>query len=384
MNGTTAGIAAGPIAGTTSGIAAVPIAGTTAGIATGPIFWTTADMTVKGDLRGIDMELKLIDVSMYQGDIDWTKVKANVDGAIIRCGYGSDYVGQDDPKFKKNADGCVANQIPFGVYLYSYAKNVTSAKSEAAHVLRLVEPYRDRLSFPIYLDLEQAGTASGAVERAIQFGNLVEAAGYWCGIYANQYWWKSYLKNGLDRFTKWVAKYSNEKPSGISGTYDIWQYSSTGSVPGINGNVDLNLCYKNFPQIIRGTSGKEEEDGKADKDREEEEGRNVEEGGQEKENEQEKEVGQAPEIHSPIYKVGDLYKTQVELKVRTGPGTGYPEKTYAQLTENAKKNDPDKNGTLRQGTEVTCLEVRENGGDIWIRIPSGWIAAYYRGSVYVK
>lgn len=353
MNGTTAGIAAGPIAGTTSGIAAVPIAGTTAGIATGPIFWTTADMTVKGDLRGIDMELKLIDVSMYQGDIDWTKVKSNVDGVIIRCGYGSDYVGQDDPKFKKNADGCVANQIPFGVYLYSYAKNVTSAKSEAAHVLRLVEPYRDRLSFPIYLDLEQAGTASGAVERAIQFGNLVEAAGYWCGIYANQYWWKSYLKNGLDRFTKWVAKYSDEKPSGISGTYDIWQYSSTGSVPGINGNVDLNLCYKNFPQIIREISGKEEEE-------------------------------QAPEIHSPIYKVGDLYKTQVELKVRTGPGTGYPEKTYTQLTVNAKKNDPDKNGTLRQGTEVTCLEVRENGGDIWIRIPSGWIAAYYRGSIYVK
>ena len=103
----------------------------------------------------------------------------------------------------------------------------------------------------MYYDLEEAGTEQGAVERALVFGEIIETEGYWCGIYANQYWWRTYLKDGLDRFTKWVAKYSNEKPSGISGTYDIWQYSSRGSVPGIEGNVDMNVCYRDFPSEIK-------------------------------------------------------------------------------------------------------------------------------------
>ena len=60
------------------------------------------------------------------------------------------------------------------------------------------------------------------------------------------------MKDKLDRFTKWVAKYSDNKPSGISGTYDIWQYSSKGSVNGIEGNVDMNICYRDFPSMIRG------------------------------------------------------------------------------------------------------------------------------------
>ena len=197
------------------------------------------------------MELKIIDVSVHQGRIDWSKVKNHIDGAIIRCGYGSDYAKQDDKQFKRNIEECIEYNIPFGVYLYSYAKDKNMAKSEAAHVLRLIEPYKGKLSYPVYYDLEEAGTESGAVERAIVFGKIIESKGYWCGIYANQYWWRTYLKNGLDRFTKWVAKYSDEKPSGISGTYDIWQYSSKGSVPGIKGPVDMNVCYRDFPSIIR-------------------------------------------------------------------------------------------------------------------------------------
>lgn len=199
------------------------------------------------------MERKVIDVSVHQGTIDWTKVKNYVDGAIIRCGYGSDITSQDDKKFKANVEGCIANGIPFGVYIYSYAKTVAEAESEAAHVLRLLKPYKDKISYPVYYDLEEAGTESTAVQRAIAFGNKIEAEGYWCGIYANQYWWQTYLKSSLDRFTKWVAKYSSSKPVGISGTYDMWQYSSTGSVSGISGNVDMNVCYRDFPSEIRGT-----------------------------------------------------------------------------------------------------------------------------------
>ena len=205
------------------------------------------------------MELKVIDVSVHQGQIDWAKVKNHIDGAIIRCGYGSDYTEQDDKRFKENVEACIKRGIPFGVYLYSYAKTIEQAKSEAAHVIRLLEPYKNELSYPVYYDLEEAGTEKGAVERALVFGDIIEAAGYWCGIYANQYWWQTYLKNGLDRFTKWVAKYSNSKPTGISGTYDIWQYSSKGSVPGIEGNVDMNICYRDFPAAIKKTATKVEE-----------------------------------------------------------------------------------------------------------------------------
>lgn len=199
------------------------------------------------------MEIKVIDVSKHQGKIDWAKVKAvgNIDGVIIRCGYGRDILKQDDERFKENADACIKYGIPFGVYLYSYAKTVDDAKSEAEHVLRLIAPYKDNLSYPVYYDLEEAGTEKGAVERAIVFGDIIEKNGYWCGIYANQHWWRSYLKSGLNRFTKWVAKYSSSKPSGISGTYDIWQYSSSGTVAGINGRVDMNICYRDFPAEIR-------------------------------------------------------------------------------------------------------------------------------------
>lgn len=198
------------------------------------------------------MESRVIDVSKHQGKIDWSKVKDHIDGAIIRCGYGTDTPSQDDERFKENVEACIKYGIPFGVYLYSYAKTIAGARSEANHVLRLLKPYKDKLSYPVYYDLEEAGTQDGAVERAIVFGDIIEAEGYWCGIYANQHWWRSYLKNGLERFTKWVAKYSSDKPTGISGTYDMWQYSSKGSVPGINGNVDMNICYRDFPAEIRG------------------------------------------------------------------------------------------------------------------------------------
>ena len=196
------------------------------------------------------MEMKLIDVSKHQGKIDWSKVKNHIDGAIIRCGYGNNMKSQDDVQFKANVEGCLKYGIPFGVYLYSYAKTIEEAIDEAEHVLRLLKPYKGKLSFPVYYDLEEAGTEKGAVERAVAFGEIIENAGYWCGIYANQYWWQNHLKNGLDRFTKWVAKYSEKKPVGISGTYDIWQYTSSGSVDGIKGRVDMNICYRDFPSEI--------------------------------------------------------------------------------------------------------------------------------------
>ena len=186
----------------------------------------------------------IIDVSIHNGRIDWSKVKSSgVTGAIIRCGYGRDLTKQDDARFYENMDGAIAQGLRVGVYIYSYAKSEDSARSEAAHVLRLVNKYKDKITLPIYYDLEESGTEVGAKERSVIFGDIIEKAGYWCGIYSSSYWWRTHLK-GLNRFTKWVADWGTnnglpqKKPS-IEGV-DLWQYTSKGKINGITGRVDLN------------------------------------------------------------------------------------------------------------------------------------------------
>lgn len=185
----------------------------------------------------------IIDVSIHNGSINWAKVKAaGVTGAIIRCGYGRDIKRQDDARFTANIEGAIAQGLRVGVYIYSYAKTIESAKSEAAHVLRLIEPYKTKISLPIYYDLEEPGTERGAKERAIVFGDIVEKAGYWVGVYASLSWFTTHL-SGLDRFTKWVAAWG--KNTGTPGTKpaiacDLWQYTSNARVNGINGRVDAS------------------------------------------------------------------------------------------------------------------------------------------------
>jgi len=196
--------------------------------------------------------LRLIDVSEHNANIDWEQARNHIDGAIIRCGYGTDIASQDDKYWKRNADECTRLGIPFGTYLYSYANTDSKSRSEAAHVLRLIKGYN--LSYPVYLDLEEEispDTRIHAVRGAKIFGEIIEASGYWCGIYANENWYKTVIGNRLDQYTKWVAKYSLQKPV-ISNT-DIWQYTSCGSIPGLTGNnsrVDVNYCYRDFPNII--------------------------------------------------------------------------------------------------------------------------------------
>ena len=187
----------------------------------------------------------LIDVSIHNGAIDWSQVKnSGVEGAIIRVGYGRDLTKQDDARFKENIEGAIANGLRVGAYIYSYAISEDSARSEAAHILRLVEPYKDKISLPLYLDLEEAGTERGAKERAVIFGDIIEAAGYWCGVYASEHWFKTHLL-GLNRFTKWCASWGanngtpHNKPS-IDGSFDLWQYTSKGRISGIRGDVDLS------------------------------------------------------------------------------------------------------------------------------------------------
>lgn len=141
-----------------------------------------------------------IDVSQYQGLINWEVVKNHIDFAIIRCGYGQDIIGQDDELFKRNADECTRLNIPFGVYLYSYAKNVEDARGEARHVMRLVKDYK--MAYPIYYDLEDENTTGRQSNEVIAniakaFADELEANGYFVGMYASLYWWKTKLTSEI-------------------------------------------------------------------------------------------------------------------------------------------------------------------------------------------
>lgn len=193
---------------------------------------------------------KVIDVSEHQGIIDWEKVKAaGIYGAIIRCGYGQDIINQDDKYWKQNVSECERLGIPYGVYLYSYASDATAAKGEANHVLRLMKDCK-KVSFPVYIDIEEEKNKAHAVEIGNTFCEIMEKAGYWTGVYANEYFFTTCLKD-FWKYTKWCAKYSKNKPN-VDGV-EMWQYTSGGAVPGISGRVDMNECYRDFPKDIAGS-----------------------------------------------------------------------------------------------------------------------------------
>lgn len=180
-----------------------------------------------------------IDVSQWQGVIDWEQVKASgIDFAIIRCGYGKNYSEQDDLYWQRNVSECERLGIPYGVYIYSYATDIASAKSEAEHVLRLIEGHN--LSYPVYFDMEDNSTLNSDLAAIAEtFCTTVSNAGYPVGVYANLYWWNTYLTDArFSQWYRWVAQYNSS--CDYAGDYSIWQYSSKGSVPGISGEVDMN------------------------------------------------------------------------------------------------------------------------------------------------
>ena len=199
-----------------------------------------------------------IDVSEHQGNIDWSKVKADgVDYAIVRCGYGMDETNQDDDYWYVNAEACEQYGIPFGTYLYSYADTVEKAKSEAEHVLRLIKGYD--LSYPIYYDLEESSvrnklSRTQIADIADAFCDTIEAAGYEVAIYANTDWFTNYLTDSrFDQWDKWVAQYNTTCT--YTGKYTMWQCSSQGSVDGITGYVDLNIEFSDDIHSIAGANG---------------------------------------------------------------------------------------------------------------------------------
>ena len=192
-----------------------------------------------------------VDVSTHQGPIDWSKVKSSgVTFAIIRCGYGSDYAKQDDNQFLANVRGCQKYGIPFGVYLYSYAENTSMARSEASHVLRLLDAAGLSpvdLSYPVYYDLEEGGSSPNISNNQLlsntkAFCSAISAAGFTPGVYANTNWWTHYLTSSeYDKWPRWVAQYNWQCTYGKH--YDVWQADSQSSISGITGVVDVNFDF---------------------------------------------------------------------------------------------------------------------------------------------
>ena len=193
------------------------------------------------------MKYKGIDVSKWQGDINFKKASKEIDFSIIRIGYGM-YESQKDSMFEANYEGFRNLGVPVGVYHYSYAKSVEEAKREANVVLKWLN--NRKLNLPVYFDIEdksQINLGKKLLTNMCEaFCMEIEKAGYWAGIYANKYFFTTYLdyKKLEEKYTIWVAQYNSTNT--YSGKYDMWQYTSSGKVSGISGNVDMNYLYRNI------------------------------------------------------------------------------------------------------------------------------------------
>ncbi|MBE5880990.1 MAG: hypothetical protein E7289_01575 [Lachnospiraceae bacterium] len=227
-----------------------------------PTVEDTAVNEAELDADGTETNLRLadgatvfgIDVSKWNKDIDWKKVKAaGVEFAIIRCGYRGSKTGAlvEDPYFEKNIKGAAEAGVRVGLYFFTQAVTPIEAVEEASMVLMLGNQHQ--LSFPIFIDTEGAGGngRADALDKETRtavckaFCETIENAGYTAGVYAS----KSWLENNLDTeqlssYSTWLAQYSSQPT--YEGEYDMWQYTSAGKIDGISTLVDYNVSYMDY------------------------------------------------------------------------------------------------------------------------------------------
>ena len=193
-----------------------------------------------------------IDVSKWNGSIDWNAVKnSGVSYVIIRVGYRGSSQGAliEDPKFKTNIKGATAAGLKVGVYFFTQAVDEVEAVQEASMVLDRISGYK--ISYPVFLDVEGSGGRGDKIDSATRtavckaFCNTIQNAGYTAGVYANKTWLSQKMDaSALSAYKIWLAQYA-AAPT-YTGRYDLWQYKSNGKVSGISGNVDLNLSYLGY------------------------------------------------------------------------------------------------------------------------------------------
>ena len=205
-----------------------------------------------------------IDVSHWQGDINYEKLVASqkIDFMITKVGWYSENNKRFivDSKFEKNYKLAKQNKIPLGIYLYSYAKNVEDAKLEANELIKYLKSSgNSSFELPIFYDIEEDSQISygkkAITDITIAFCETMKNAGYEVGVYSYSYWLNNYmeiLRLPAD-YSLWGADYGTNNngqiPSDLdkySKTYDIWQFTDKAQIDGINGYVDMNVCYKKY------------------------------------------------------------------------------------------------------------------------------------------
>jgi GH25 family lysozyme M1 (1,4-beta-N-acetylmuramidase) len=195
-----------------------------------------------------------IDVSFYQGNIDWKMVKnSGVRFAILRAGRGTFSDAKpiaEDTTFRQNLEGANAAGMDIGVYFYSYAKSVSEIKQEAKFLVNSLNGIE--LRYPVVLDVEEDDSSisvSVMTKMVEAFCDIIVDAGYYPMLYSHGTWLNKYLDNNtLNKYPVWLAAIQ-QNPT-YKGTYYMWQYSWKGSVPGITGDVDLNVSYRDFPTLL--------------------------------------------------------------------------------------------------------------------------------------
>lgn len=197
----------------------------------------------------MEKTIKCIDVSTWQGVIDWKKVKAaGYEHAIIRAGFGRE-ASQVDNKFERNYKNAKAAGVKLGAYWYSYADSVEDAKREAAACLAVLKG--KNLQMPVFFDMEESFQTkfgkSTLTNMAKAFCDAIIKGGFRAGVYSNLNWFSNYLDYAAlkKRYPIWFAQYYKEAQLSC----DIWQYSSSGKVSGIEGNVDMNIIYN--PDVVQ-------------------------------------------------------------------------------------------------------------------------------------
>lgn len=198
--------------------------------------------------------IKGIDVSKWNGDIDWKTVKKTgmANFAMIRASYGYE---DTDPMLAKNVKGCEANNIPYGFYHYMYAKNTAEAKKEAAYFLNVIQDYSPQ--YPVVLDIEEdfykQMPKKDVTAIVTTFMEAVENAGYYAMIYSYaKFFDDNLIMSKIEPYDIWVACWGDEQKlaENYSYHYGMWQYSETGKIAGIDEYVDLNYSYKDYKATI--------------------------------------------------------------------------------------------------------------------------------------
>lgn len=228
---------------------------TTVTTTTVPAVTTTAVTTTTGVTLPSDVVARGIDVSMYQSYVNWDKVKkeGNVDFAIIRAGYGK-YASQEDPYFDINMQNARAAGIDCGAYWFSYALTPEDAVLEAKAFLSVIKGYQ--FEYPVVFDMEYEKQAKLSREQASAiaeaFCSTMEKEGYYVSVYSYVSFLNDMFTDTIfEKYDVWAAHFNVSKPSFTRSYYGMWQYSSTSRVPGIDGNVDADYAYRDFPYLMK-------------------------------------------------------------------------------------------------------------------------------------